>query len=121
MPGHFTLPMGNLNGTGTFGENTEAMVKVFQVANGLKADGIAGPLTLDRVDQLRCSIISGTAGPVDPGLLGSAIGKLLAIAQAEVGLREVGGNNCGVRVRDYQRTTDLRPLGDWPWCAAFIS
>jgi peptidoglycan hydrolase-like protein with peptidoglycan-binding domain/GH24 family phage-related lysozyme (muramidase) len=119
--GHFTLPVGDLNGTGTFGENTEATVKAFQVANGLKADGIAGPLTLDRVDQLRGSIISTTAGPVDPELRGSVIDKLLAIAQAEVGVREVGGNNNGVRVRDYQRATDLRPLSDWPWCAAFIS
>ena len=51
----------------------------------------------------------------------SLLQKLIEIAQGEVGVREVGGNNCGVRVRDYQRATDLRPLDAWPWCAAFTS
>lgn len=45
--------------------------------------------------------------------------KLLAIAQAEIGVREVGGNNCGKRIRDYQSATTLPP-GPWPWCAAFV-
>jgi CHAP domain len=46
---------------------------------------------------------------------------LLEVAQKEVGTREVGGNNCGARIRDYQRATNDRPLGPWPWCAAFAS
>lgn len=48
------------------------------------------------------------------------IHRLLAIAQAEIGIREDGGNNRGQRIRDYQRATDLPP-GPWPWCAAFVS
>jgi hypothetical protein len=45
--------------------------------------------------------------------------KLIAIATAEVGTRESGGNNCGLRIREYQSATNLEPAS-WPWCAAFI-
>jgi len=45
--------------------------------------------------------------------------KLLAIAQAEIGVREIGGNNRGERIREYQTATELPP-GPWPWCAAFV-
>jgi len=44
--------------------------------------------------------------------------KLIAIAQQEVGVREVG-NNTGKRVREYQAATNLGGTG-WAWCAAFI-
>jgi len=119
--GHFKLPVGELNGTGTFGENTEATVKAFQKAQSLDVDGIAGPDTLEKIDELRGAAVTAAVGPIDPGPRSGLIDKLLAIAQAEVGVREVGGNNCGVRVREYQRATNLRPLDDWPWCAAFTS
>ena len=46
--------------------------------------------------------------------------KFLAqIAAKEVGVREIGGNNNGERIRDYQEATDLAPAA-WPWCAAFV-
>jgi len=44
--------------------------------------------------------------------------KLVKIALAQVGIREVGGNNCGKQIRIYQEATTLEP-GAWPWCAAF--
>lgn len=44
---------------------------------------------------------------------------LALIAEREIGTREVGGNNCGARVREYQSATWTEP-GAWPWCAAFI-
>ena len=47
------------------------------------------------------------------------INKLLKIAEAEVGVREVGGNNSGRRIREYQTATNLKPAA-WPWCAAFV-
>jgi GH24 family phage-related lysozyme (muramidase) len=119
--GHFKLPAGDLKGTGTFGENTEATVKAFQEAQGLEADGLAGPITLEKIDELRGAIVASTIPPIARELRGNVIEKLLEIAQREVGVREVGGNNCGVRVREYQAATDLRPLGTWPWCAAFTS
>lgn len=46
------------------------------------------------------------------------IKRLLAIAEAEVGVREGTTNNTGKRIRDYQSATWLKP-GAWPWCAAF--
>ena len=48
------------------------------------------------------------------------IQRLIAIAQAEIGVREEGGNNRGKRIRQYQSATELPP-GAWPWCAAFVS
>jgi hypothetical protein len=45
--------------------------------------------------------------------------KLIAIASAEVGVREEGGNNRGSRIREYQSATDLKP-GAWPWCSAWV-
>lgn len=45
--------------------------------------------------------------------------KLVSIAMSQVGVREIGGNNCGPKVREYQAATELPP-GRWPWCAAFV-
>jgi hypothetical protein len=47
------------------------------------------------------------------------IHKLTAIAQAEIGILETGGNNRGPRIIEYQRATSLEP-DNWPWCAAFV-
>jgi hypothetical protein len=44
---------------------------------------------------------------------------LCAIAEAEVGTREQGGNNRGGRIVAYQAATWLAPDA-WPWCAAFV-
>jgi hypothetical protein len=44
---------------------------------------------------------------------------LALIAEREIGVRETGGNNCGARIREYQRATWLAPDA-WPWCAAFV-
>ena len=140
--GNFKLPDGPLNGTGTFGEKTEATVKAFQKKFSLEADGVVGPDTFEKMDELRgwfsvdAPVPKATKSakgkkakprPKAKGAEEESLGregllqKLVEIAQREVGVREVGGNNCGVRVRDYQRATELRPLGAWPWCAAFTS
>jgi hypothetical protein len=46
--------------------------------------------------------------------------KLVALAQLEIGVEEVDGTNCGVRVDQYKSATNLPPHESWPWCAAFI-
>lgn len=46
--------------------------------------------------------------------------QLVQQAASQVGVREIGGNNCGADVRRYQRATWLEP-GPWPWCAAFVA
>lgn len=45
--------------------------------------------------------------------------KLSEIAASQVGVKEVGGNNCGKKIREYQSATNLSPAA-WPWCAAFV-
>ena len=50
----------------------------------------------------------------------SASSKLMAVAAAEVGVHEVPwGSNTGVRVRQYQASTELAGTG-WAWCNAFV-
>lgn len=44
---------------------------------------------------------------------------VLDIAAKEIGVHEMGGNNRGARVEEYQRAAGGRP-GE-PWCAAFVS
>lgn len=44
--------------------------------------------------------------------------KIVEIAAGEVGVREIGGNNNGAMIREYQAATWLKP-SSWPWCAAF--
>ena len=46
--------------------------------------------------------------------------KLVALARLEIGVEEVDGTNCGVRVDAYKSATNLPPHESWPWCAAFI-
>lgn len=45
--------------------------------------------------------------------------QLVAIAAAQVGSHEEGGNNLGPMVAMFQGATILPP-GPWPWCAAFV-
>ena len=45
---------------------------------------------------------------------------LVNIATAEVGTEEIDGTNCGPRVNEYKRATNLPATEPWPWCAAFI-
>ena len=47
------------------------------------------------------------------------LNRLVEIAAREVGVHEVGGNNRGPRIAEYQSATWLKPA-PWPWCAAFI-
>ena len=50
----------------------------------------------------------------------TVIQKLIDIASLEVGTREEGGNNKGLRIHEYQKATWLPP-GAWPWCAAYVA
>jgi len=46
--------------------------------------------------------------------------KLVSLARNEIGVEEVEGSNCGVRVDQYKSATNLPPHESWPWCAAFV-
>jgi hypothetical protein len=45
--------------------------------------------------------------------------RLAEIALSQVGVKEVGGNNRGAKIRMYQSATNLAPA-PWAWCAAFV-
>lgn len=44
----------------------------------------------------------------------------IAIARAEIGVQEEGGNNRGTRVQQYQDAASWLPGTGWAWCAAFV-
>lgn len=46
--------------------------------------------------------------------------SIIKIATAEIGVEEVDGTNCGIRVDEYKSATWLDSTKGWPWCAAFI-
>jgi hypothetical protein len=46
--------------------------------------------------------------------------EIVRIAQAEIGVEEIDGTNCGPRVNEYKAATTLDPKQPWPWCAAFV-
>ena len=46
--------------------------------------------------------------------------KLVSLARNEIGVEEVDGSNCGVRVDADKSATNLPPHEAWPWCAAFV-
>ena len=46
--------------------------------------------------------------------------QLVKLARAEIGVEEIDGTNCGLRVNQYKAATNLDPQEPWPWCAAFI-
>ena len=46
--------------------------------------------------------------------------KIVKIARAENGVREIGNTNRGKRVDEYKAATWLDPKQAWPWCAAFV-
>jgi len=45
--------------------------------------------------------------------------EIVRIARSQVGVKEVGGNNKGSKIREYQAASWLDPA-PWPWCAAFV-
>lgn len=47
------------------------------------------------------------------------IEKLADIARSQIGVKEVGGNNRGTKIREYQSATNLEPAA-WPWCSGLV-
>lgn len=46
--------------------------------------------------------------------------ELTRVAKTQIGVKEIGGNNRGPMIVEYQKTTWLKP-GPWPWCASFVT
>ncbi len=99
---------------GDFGPATEAAVKAFQEAAGIRRDGIVGPSTWQHLVRPMLNALQ----PIEDI---DALGDLL-VAYARQHLaehpREVGGQNCGPWVRLYMSGHDGT---QWAWCAGFVS
>lgn len=45
---------------------------------------------------------------------------IVQVATEEIGVTEINGTNCGVRVNQYKASTTLPADEPWSWCAAFV-
>ena len=96
---------------GAWGRNTIAAVKAFQAANGLTADGIVGPRTLEKLF---------------PGVPAAAGGSHPAVwyeeAKRLLGVREGPGAADNPVILDWADDLDIHyPHDDIPWCGLFVA
>lgn len=100
---------------GAFGPVTGHALGLFQESQGLKADGVAGPLTFAAlVLPMRLAL-----APVS--VSGLSLGQMLSlVAKAHLSARpaEAGGDNAGPWVRLYMRG---HQGSEYRWCAGFVS
>ena len=89
------------------------LVKSVQRSLGIQADGIDGRITWNAISAALRELREEIG-------LSSVAEDMVALAQAEIGVSEVDGTNCGKRVNEYKSATWLDPEKGWPWCAAFI-
>lgn len=80
----------NVSSTGYYGSITKRAVMNFQLANGLKADGIAGPATLKAMGY---SGIGGTTPPNTPPSYGAN-----GIVRVNTGLNVRSGPGAGYKI-----------------------
>jgi len=96
-----------------FGPVTERAVKMYQIANNLKADGIVGVETFEfLIKPMREAIES----PVITSDIGERI-WLYGCVHLKYHPREVGGQNKGPWVRLYM---DGKEGMNYPWCCGFV-
>lgn len=112
------LGCGDLKGTGFFGKNTEAAVKLFQ-ARYTDADGV--PLVIDgEVGPTTWAALFGADTVPQQNVAGSNfLKKVLEIAVSQIGVLEKPlGSNRGKEVEEYLGSVGLG--GGYPWCMAFV-
>ncbi len=102
---------------GDFGPRTAAALVAFQEDAGLDADGICGPMTWGALQNGVVEIPEVVETPEVSGPDGELRGRILALAQAEVGTMEETGNNDGP-VLKYPNAFGR---GSEPYCADFVS
>jgi lysozyme family protein len=110
------LGCGPLQGTGFFGQKTEAAVKLFQArfpdlqGQPLLIDGEIGPLTW--------GALFGKAPESEDTSSSDLLTKVLAIARSQIGvMEEPRGSNGGLKVSQYLRSVGLG--SGYAWCVAF--
>lgn len=99
------------------GPSTREAVVAFQRANGLVADGIAGPKTWAALRSPRIDRFTDAGFRCDASLARAEIAEVLRVALGEIGAVEVPlGSNRGPRVDVY-----CGKAPGTPWCAWFVS
>jgi len=112
------LGCGDLKGSGFFGKNTEAAVKLFQArftdidGRPLEIDGEVGSITW-------AALFGADTVPKQDEAGSKLLKKVLETAVSQIGITEHPlGSNRGKEVEDYLRSVGLG--GGFPWCMAFI-
>lgn len=110
------LGCGPLAGTGVYGPKTVVAVKLFQSTH---RDHLGNPLEIDgKIGSITWMALFG-APSGSQGSLSPLAGKVLAIADSQVGVMEVPpGSNKGPQVDAYLKSVGLDP--GFYWCAAFV-
>jgi uncharacterized protein (TIGR02594 family) len=103
---------------GIWGRRTIGALRAFQRANGLAADGIVGPQTLQALDASAAGTARGAATVLTDGLAPVWVGE----ARRLMGLQEHAGAGSNPIILDW--ATDLGldyASDDIPWCGLFVS
>lgn len=98
---------------GIFDAATEFAVQMYQQANGLKPDGIVGPIT-------RAKMFPGeaTRDAQERSIVSPYIETVLSLFKKYENVRETGGPNRGPEIDRWLRELGI-PKGN-PWCLAMI-
>ncbi|WP_208590563.1 peptidoglycan-binding protein [Gracilibacillus suaedae] len=93
---------------GVFGDETESAVKAFQRSEGIKVDGIVGPVTRARLDK-NTTLVANYPGIIRRG----SKGDIVEIIQRKVGAKVDGifGPETERKVQQYQKRNNLKVDG----------
>lgn len=106
---------------GVVGPMTKGAIIAFQRAYGLTDDGVAGPKTIAKLNE----VIQSQGHPAVPAAHGSEA-TWMPIAVKELGEKEVVGSKDNPRILEYGRSVDYnggKPTqnDEVPWCSIFVS
>lgn len=119
----------NLTSDGNYGNLTRSAVRSFQEMVGLKNDGIAGPLTIEKINNYNIEIkIAPDIAPRKDYSLNQVI---IDVADQYIGLSEVKSNaiwdKASTKEKDTEinnklikKMTEARWQEGWAYCAAYV-
>lgn len=83
--------------------------------------GIPGTKTFAAFARYKADRVSGSQLPEPTEYSPNGFSeKLLAVANSQVGVTEIGGNNKGAQIDEYEKATWIDHSKAWPWCASFV-
>jgi len=96
---------------GIWGRKSIVATRAFQAANGLSADGVVGPRTLEKL-----------FGAGSPAATSDPVPVWYAEAMRLLGIREVAGTGSNPVILDWADDLDIHyPSDDIPWCGLFVA